>query len=308
MTRRERHRPRDLAHAVLPPVVYDALRGFRDRLRAREPEWEYVPEGWARARTDPCVSGWNVDAVVERYRLLWPEWTRALLGTGTLGVDYTRSLRTIDTDAARVPTDLGWAHDSVMSYAYALTLTARFKERLSIMDWGGGVGQFLPLSRVLLPGVEFDYHVKDVPVMCSLGRELNPAAQFHEDDSWRGRRYDLGLSISAFQFTEEWRDALMALAEVTDTHLFISRLPIVFRSPSFAVLLRGEAYGFETQFLGWFFNRSELVECARSAGLELVREFVMLDETPAHGAPEQATYRGFLFHRPQTSSHSSSSA
>jgi putative methyltransferase (TIGR04325 family) len=246
------------------------------------------------------VGGWNIDAVVERYRLLWPEWIRSLAGTGTLGVDYIRSLRTTDLDARRVSTDQAWAHNAIMSYAYVLALTARERQRLSILDWGGGVGQFLPLSRALLPGVEFEYHVKEVPDLCSLGRELNPETSFYEDESWRERRYDLTISSSAFQFAEEWRNTLKALAEVTIDHLFISRLPVIFSNSSFVVLERAEPYGFQTQFLGWFFNRDEFVDCARSAGVDLLREFVMMDETPAQAAPEQATYRGFLF-QPSTS-------
>jgi hypothetical protein len=47
--------------------------------------------------------------------------------------------------------------------------------------------------------------------------------------------------------------------------------------------------------LEWFLNRRELLECAEGAGLSLVREFMMLDSTPARGVPEQARYRGFLF-------------
>jgi len=303
MTRREGHPVRDLARAVLPPILFDALRGVRDRLGVRPPEWEYVPEGWARARTDPFVGGWNVDAVAERYRLLWPEWIRALAGTGTLGVDYIRSLRTYDSDAHKVPTEQAWAHNAIMSYAYVLALTARERQRLSVFDWGGGIGQFLPLSRALLPDVQFEYHVKEVPDLCSLGRELNPEASFYEDESWRGRRYDLTVSSSAFQFTEEWRSTLRALAEVTVDHLFISRLPVIFHNPSFVVLERAEPYGFETQFLGWFLNRDEFINCARGAGLELLREFVMMDQTPAHAAPEQATYRGFLLRPAASSAH-----
>jgi hypothetical protein len=69
----------------------------------------------------------------------------------------------------------------------------------------------------------------------------------------------------------------------------------VFDHPSFVVLQRAESYGLGTEFLGWFVNRDELLECATQAGLSLDREFVMMDYTPAEGAPEQATYRGFLF-------------
>jgi hypothetical protein len=94
------------------------------------------------------------------------------------------------------------------------------------------------------------------------------------------------LRAARFQFTEDWRRTLEALAEITGGHVFISRLPIGGRGPSFAVLQRPEPYGPETQFLGWLLNRTEFLACARGAGLELMPEFVMMDETPAHGAPE----------------------
>jgi putative methyltransferase (TIGR04325 family) len=244
------------------------------------------------------VSGWNLDAVLERYRLLWPDWIHALRGTGTLGVDYTWSLETYNPDARSVPTDLSWAHNAVMSYAYVLARLAHGKQRLTVLDWGGGAGQFLPLSKALLPDLEFEYHVKDIPALCSLGRELNPEAVFYEDDSWQGRKYDLAISSSAFQFSEDWRGTLEALSKVIVEQLFISRIPIVLHNPSFVVLQRAETY-LGTQFLGWFLNREEFFDCAHGAGLGLVREFVMLDQTPARGAPEQATYRGFLL-RPAT--------
>jgi putative methyltransferase (TIGR04325 family) len=292
---------RSAAQSLLPPVVWTGLRRLHSALPGTaRPQWEYVPEGWARAQTDPDVKGWNVDAVSERHRLLWPAWTRALEGNGMLGVDFWRPLRTQDYDGRAVPTDLAWAHNAAMSFAYALTLTARHTDRLSILDLGGGVGQFSPLTRALLPDVEVDYHVVDTPVMCSLGRELNPELHFYDDASWQGRQYDLVLASGALQCTEQWQTTLAALAQATAGHLFVTRIPVVFHTPSFVVLQRAEAYGFETEFLGWFVNRDEFLACAAGAGHELLREFVMMDHTPAAGAPEQATYRGFLFRPTET--------
>ena len=111
---------------------------------------------------------------------------------------------------------------AIISYAYVLASTARHRDRLSILDSGGGVGRFLPLSKALLSDVAFDYHVKDVPGMCSLGRQLSPDVHFHDDDSWRGRQYDLVVSSSAFQFTEEWQSTLKAFGRSRPT---ISSLP-----------------------------------------------------------------------------------
>ena len=54
------------------------------------PEWEHVPEGWARAR-DPaqaCSRGWDVEAVAEAYARRWPAFLAALAGSGPLGVGH----------------------------------------------------------------------------------------------------------------------------------------------------------------------------------------------------------------------------
>lgn len=284
-------RSASVARAVLPPALYDGVRRLRRRALGRQPEWEYVPEGWARAAT---LRGWDVEAMANRHRLLWPKWKRALTGTGLVGVDFWLSLRT-GYEAELPPTDLPFAHNAVMAFGYVVALTANGRDRISILDWGGGVGQFLPITKALLPGVRIDYHVKEVPILCELGRELNPEAQFYSDDSWQDRRYDLVFSTAAFHLQESWQESLAALARATNVHCLLIRSPVVFDHPSFVVLQRSEAYGWDTEFLGWFLNRDEVVACAAESGMELTREFLMLDRSPAQDVPEQASYRGFLF-------------
>jgi putative methyltransferase (TIGR04325 family) len=285
-----RHR---LATDLIPPAVYPAAKRFRDRLGGREPEWEYLPEGWDRARSDSRVKGWNVDSLREAYRRKWPGWLAATAGSGPLGVDYIRSIRAHGA-SDEVPNDLGWAHNVVMSYAYCIARAARMRQRFSIFEWGGGVGQYYQISRALLRGVEVEYGCKEVPVMCELGRELNPDVRFYEDDSWLEGRYDFVFANSALQYAEGWQRLLGQLASVASGHVYISRLALVSRAPSFAVLQRAYQFG-ETEVIGWFLNRREFLGQATAVGLELVREFVMMDETPAAGAPEQARYSAFLF-------------
>jgi putative methyltransferase (TIGR04325 family) len=283
---------------VLPPILLTGLRRVRAALpTAARPRWEYAPEGWQRARTDPDVKGWDVAAVSDRHRRLWPHWVDALEGTGTVGVDFWRALGKDDYDARSVFTDNPWAHNAAMSYGYVLALAARHKDRLSILDFGGGIGQFWPLTRALLPDVVLDYHVAETATMCELGRELAPELHFHESqgDEWQRGEYDLAVASGALQHAEDWRTALEHLAKATTGYVFVTRIPVLFNTPSFVVVHRADTYGFETEFLGWFVNRDEFVGCAVDAGLELVREFVMMDHTPAVGAPEQGTYRGFLF-------------
>jgi hypothetical protein len=96
------------------------------------------------------------------------------------------------------------------------------------------------------------------------------------------------LRAARFQFTEDWRRTLEAPAEVTGGghHVIISCLPIGGRSPSFAVLQRAEPYGLETQFFGWFLNRTEFPRLRTRRRSRAHAGVVMMDETPAHGAPE----------------------
>jgi len=285
-----------IARGLLPPLLVPAVRRLRDTLlrKERRAPWQYAPEGWQNLGT-----GWNDTIVEERYRAVWRGWLEAVSGAGPLGVDYFRALRGFEgSPPGSVDRELAWAHNGVMSYAYALSAATRMRTQLSIFDWGGGVGQFFQLSQALVPGVEIDYHAKDVPVLARLGREINPAVTFYADDeSWVGGRFDLVSSISAFQFERDWSSLLGKLADAAAGHLFVSRLPVVESAPSFVVVQHAEAHDMQLEFCGWFLNRGEFLDTVERRGLKLRREFVLMDDTPVEGAPEQARYRGFLFER-----------
>jgi putative methyltransferase (TIGR04325 family) len=249
------------------------------------PHWEYVPEGFARQ-----AKGWNVEAISDAYREKWPSYVAAIEGTKPLGVNHE-----VPCGQSVGFEDHG-AHNMVVSYAYVLALAARMRDRISLLDWGGGVGHYLPLSRALVPDVEIDYHCRDVPVLAQHGRELFPEASFYDDDSCLQRRYDLVLVSASLQYAADWKATLAALAGATDGLLYVTRAPIALRSASFVVVQRAYDYGYDTEYLGWVFNRDELLAVAREAGGELVREFLLSAWLSAGGAPEAPVgHRGFLF-------------
>ena len=298
-----------LVKAVTPPIVLLALKwllialGLRKRAGAPEtvapaaepaaskpPEWEYVPEGWERQRRDPSVKGWDVQAVADAYRAKWPSYVAALAGTRPLGVYHE-----VPAGEAVAGEDAS-AHNMLVSYAYVLALTARRKQRVSLLDWGGGPGHYLALSRAVLPDVEIDYSSRDVPALTAYGRELFPEATFYDDDSCLERRYDLVLASGSLQYSEDWPRTLAGLGRAAGEYLYVTRLPVARAAPSFVVLQRAYDYGYETEYVGWVLNRDELLRAAASAGLELVREFLLEARFSAAGAPEDPVgHRGFLF-------------
>jgi putative methyltransferase (TIGR04325 family) len=291
--------------SVTPPLLWagmkavkDSLRGARAEPRAEPPaveapprsEWEYAHEGWTRP-----ARGWDVEAIARAYRAKWPSFLAAVGGTGPLGINH-------EVPAGRpVVQDDPDAQHTVLAFGYVLARAALGRRKLSLLDWGGGPGHYAVLAHALLPEVELEYHSRDLPPLVALGRELLPEHAFHDDDACLARVYDLVVASSSIQYAEDWRAKLSALARAAGAYLYLARVPVALRSPSFAVLQRADDYGYETEYLGWVLNRDELLTAAAAAGLDLVRELLLPSAISATGAPEDPVgHRGFLFGPAQT--------
>ena len=226
--------------------------------------------------------------MLDAYRTKLPQLQKLLEGTDPIAVA---------TSAAFPVGPPSIEHQNqILAFAYALALASRTTDSLTVLDWGGGLGYFYFLSRALLPReVGIEYHCKEVPTLCSYGREALPEIHFHSDDSCLDGTYDFVLASSSLQYSEDWAHVLKGLAGAARRYLFLTRVPVVFTHPSFVVLQRTHAHAFQTEYLSWVLNRGELVERAEDNGLELVREFLLGDKPPVVGAPEQDETRGFLF-------------
>jgi putative methyltransferase (TIGR04325 family) len=280
---------RGVVRQLLPPFITNALIRVTRGGGREAPEWEYVPDGWRRS-----PSGWDVESVVRAQRAKWERFV-ALIGahggTGPLGVYH---------EAAALSNDSLIAHHTFMTYGYVLARAAAARsagDRLTILDWGSGLGHYFIVSRALLPDVTLDYHARDLPLLCEAGRSTVPQVTFHDNDvdALGARRYDLIVASASLHYHEAWRDVLRGFAAASRRYVYVARLPIVHRLPSFVVVQRPHSVGYDTEYLGWFFNREEFLAGAREAGLRLVREFLADERPHAHGAPEQCEFRGFLF-------------
>jgi len=249
-------------------------------------EMKYVPGGWPAHSA--AAAGWSDQRVAEAQEKHWPTLVRNLEGPGPLGVahfpwSWTREDRI--------------HHNVMMSYGYVLARAARKKDRLSILDWGGGAGHYYLYSKVLLPEVAIEYHCFDVPGLCNLGKRLLPEVQFHDTESGlQGKTFDLVVSSSSLHYFEDWGQIVRKLASASRGFLYIARLQTVFHVPSFVAVHKPNREGY-APFLCWCLNRQEVVGCAEQGEMELLREFVYARKWCIRGAPEQAETRGFLFRR-----------
>ncbi len=242
------------------------------------PEWEYIPEGWSHP-----ARGWDADVVADAYARKWPDYAAAIRAPNPLGVHH---------ETAEVLTGDAGAHNMLVTFAYVLALAADGRDRLSVLDWGGGLGHYQVLARSVLPRLTLDWHVQETPAVAARGRQLNPEVTFHDDESALGGRYDLVVASSSIQYAEDWRALLGRLAAAAERYLYVARVPVALHAPSFVVIQRPYVHGYDTEYLGWVLNRDELLAAAPS----LAREFLLDARFSAAGAPEDPVdHRSFLF-------------
>lgn len=275
----------DLTPPVLLPTAKRLARGRRP---PPLPEWEYVPEAWARDRGD--LRGWNDPSVLEAYRTKLDAFRTTLADAGPLAY---RSSAELDLGAPSVD-----EQNTTLIFAYALFQATRGRNRVSVLDWGGGLGAHAFVARTVLPAeVELDYHCKEVPRIAEYGRREVPEVTFWDDESCLDRTYDLVVASSSLQYCEDWPVLLGRLAGASRDALLLSRVPIVRQHASFVVLQRAHHYRFDTEYLGWVFNRQDLLDVATESGVQLTREFVVGFRPDVVGAPEQDELWAYLFRR-----------
>lgn len=246
------------------------------------PECEYLPEGWKGRENDR--KGWDADEMVEHYRRNWQPFAARLLGSGPINF------------APGDPNGSSLVYqNTALVFGYALALASFNKTKLSILDWGGAVGHYYLLAKALLPGVEIEYHCKDMPKVVEFGRGLLPDANFYSDNSCLDRGYDFVLVSGSLQYSEDWQGLFAALSKATSSYILVTRVPIVRNVQSFVFAHPTNLFGYRAEFLAWCWNREDILMYAQALDLELVREFLVDKGHQIKNAPEQPVYHGFLF-------------
>ena len=301
---------------LVPPIVVEAMRYLRRGVRripkklsspqpASEPamqetivpvasaqeqveplEWEMVPDSdsvWSDS------SGWAHHSIVEAQQKKWPNFVADVESVSPLG----RSHEAPPNAAPDVST-----HNTVMTFAYILGRMAAGRKTLSVLDWGGGLGQYFVYARNLYPEFTFDYVIKELPEACEIGSTLVPEATFLADEKAAlSRQYDLVWASSAVHYTRDCYGLLDRFCASAISSIMITRLPVLEQHDDFLVVQRPHRYGYMTEYPGWFMNKERLASFMSARGFKLVREFLVAEQYIVPNAPETARCIGLLFQR-----------
>jgi putative methyltransferase (TIGR04325 family) len=275
---------RDVTNDWVPPALYRGYRRARRRLAGLPPAWEYAGDTWPAGDDELADdAGWESPTVVEHYRAKLAPFRAAVAGTGSIGVP-TEAL------AGVVPRQ--YEQNVVLSYAYAVARASAHREQITVLDWGGGYGYLSFVIAALFPGLRVDFHVKEMPNIARAARVDVPEVTFWDDEACLDRSFDLISACGSLQYQHDLNETMRRFG-ASARYVFLSRTPVCEHAPSF--LVRQHAYG--TSYVGWTFNRAELVRAAEAAQLELEREFIEGFSPNVIGAPERDEHRGFLFQR-----------
>ena len=270
---------------LTPPIIARGLIAARFGGRTSSVH-ELAPDGWPASEPE---SSWNDPAVAEHYRAAWESFLPTVSGRGPLGYP--------SENGRPQPPDYG-AQLKYLTFGYALALAARHKDTVSLLDWGGNLGQYGLVAEKLLPKIRIEYHCKEVPLLCLEGRRLNREATFLDDDQqFAARRFDLVMASGSLQYVRSWQIVLEMLAAATAEWLYITRLPVTTAPASLVALQRVEFADRQHSSYCWCFSRREFLRAVEESGLTLHQEFLVQETMDIAGARSSCQLRGFLFHR-----------
>lgn len=167
---------------------------------------------------------------------------------------------------------------NVLPPVAAMMLKSR--ERLSILDFGGGLGiGYLTLAESIPRCSEFiEYTIVELPSVCAQGREIYSDEITFLPCLPEGREFDLVHSASALQYVEDWQDLLEKLCSYSPEYVLLSDV-FAGSNPAFVSL---QNY-YNSRIRHWFLNLGELESVISSLGYRLVlRSFVNSKRLDTH--------------------------
>ena len=259
---------------IVPPLLWTIGSAVKQRVVRSTDRLAFAPGGW----DTPLPSGGGNEAFWSRFVERERAWCQQLIARVRAG----------DPMLAEDDAMLGY-----LAFGYVLALAARHQDRIAVLDYGGNLGEYYWISKALLPGVDLEFHCKELPPIAAAGRLISPDVVWHTDEACLDGSYDLVMFSASLPYLRDWKAVVGRAARSTRQYLFLGDIPSVRKSPTYVITQRS---GGVTN-LAYVFNRSEIANAVQHAGLRLIREFTMGPHVPVANAPEQPLYAGWLFAR-----------
>ena len=264
-------RSKRVVKSILPPFLWDIGKDVKRRLLPSVDYFAFAPDGWSTRLPNGATS--------EDY------WNKFIAHERTICEALIARVQAGD------PVSVLTGDIKEVLFGYVLALVARDKPKVTVLDYGGNLGDYYWFAKALVPAIELDYHCKELPLVAETGRQITPAVTWHTSDECLNQAYDLVMFSSSLHCLPDWQPILRRACRSTRGYLLLSDVPTVRRVPAFVVTQRsGSMTHLQHQM-----NRSEIVDTVEREGMRLIREFEMGPHPRVANAPEQSTCVGWLF-------------
>lgn len=138
--------------ALVPPLVWNGLKAVKSRVLTSGDRFVLARDGWATK----LPTGLPDQEYWERY-------------TARERVIYERIVQRYHAGDLVVTGELE-EHLKHTTFAYVMALAADQRPALSVLDYGGNLGEDYWVGRALMPRITLEYHCKELPDLAWSGR------------------------------------------------------------------------------------------------------------------------------------------
>ena len=138
--------------SIAPPFLWSIGSRIKRRLVRSTTLLEYTPRGWSTPLPGDTSSEdfWTAFIAQER------AYSEALVAR----IRAREPFLQVDGDESA----------KYAVFGYVLALATRHQSKISVLDYGGSLGDYYWLGRALVPGVDLEYHCKELPRVVEAGR------------------------------------------------------------------------------------------------------------------------------------------
>jgi putative methyltransferase (TIGR04325 family) len=164
---------------------------------------------------------------------------------------------------------ISYWHDPL---GYLAAVAGAGRDRLQILDFGGGVGQaFVHLISTLRGRTSVAYHVVDLEGMCAAGRTLfknDPRITFHTRLPDLTDGIDIVYASGVLPYMNDYAATLRDLAALRAPYVLLTRLA----AGAFPTYAARQLNLMGQQLAYWFLNMQEIVDLMAATNYVLVHE------------------------------------
>lgn len=220
------------------------------------------------------ISTWENDDIVQHHKKNWGN----VLNSFKKDCTYTNEIWTNNL------------YNNLINTLYH-TSFAKNKNKIRILDYGGGFGLYKFITTTFTPEIDFEYFIYDLPNVSKVGKEFNPDINFIKKDECFLNTYDLIIFSGSLCYIENWKSTLADACKCARTNIYVSKQSFVNTAKSFCVMDHNYHYkksGIPIPM--WWINMQEIMDIFEKYNFNIMKQLYN-GHLPqyVYNAPEQAS-------------------